>query len=417
MTFWLIAVVMTAAVLVLLMPAFFGRVRRHETDRDDQNVLIARQRLAELEADAARGVWSEDELARERAALEEALAQDLAPAETPPSVRSAAESAWAVALAVAIPVAASGLYLFLGEPRALLAPPPGAPAAAHPQAAGQGDTPSVETMIGRLESRLQVQPDDAEGWFMLARSYMMLERYSDAVTAFERLHGLVGDDANVLVRYADAVAMANGGRLAGRATALLARALELDPDQPQGLWLAGMAAAERNDHRGALGYWRRLEPLLSEQPESAAELRTLMARSQQRLDDSPAAQDPAEAGERAADAAASLKVAVALDENLAARVSPEDAVYIFARAVDGPPIPLAVVRRRVRNLPLVVTLDDSSAMAPGMTLSRFPTVRVGARISRSGNPMAQSGDLQGEVAPVVLAEVSRVELTITDVIP
>ncbi len=306
----------------------------------------------------------------------------------------------------------------LGEPRALAPTATTADVAAQQAGESGGDAQSIEAAVTVLEQRLQSAPDDPEGWFVLARSYMFLKRYDEAVSAFESLHRLVGDDPGMLVRYADAAAMASGGRITGRPFELVQRALAVDPNQAQGLWLAGMGAAEQGDHASALGYWRRLEPLLENDAASLAEIRELMARSEQQLaetgGDAAVAGAPAIA---AAAAAKSLTVSVALDDKLAPRVSPSDIVFVFARAVDGPPMPLAVVRRRAGELPLQVTLDDSMAMVPAMRLSQFEQVRVGARISRSGQAQAQSGDLQGEIASVTLADTATVKVTITDVVP
>lgn len=420
--FWLLSAAMLVIAVLLLMPALLGRRRLKDIDRDQQNVAIARQRLRELESAQAEGTVAADELAQARLDIEDALLTDLddeaAPARTAAGTTS---GYWAVAVALALPVAASGLYLKLGEPHAIAPTTTTADVAAQQDGESGGDAQSIEAAVTVLEQRLQSAPDDPEGWFVLARSYMFLKRYDEAVSAFENLHRLVGDDPGMLVRYADAAAMAGGGRIAGRPFELVQRALAVDPNQPQGLWLAGMGAAEQGDHASALGYWRRLEPLLENDAASLAEIRELMARSEQQLaetggtgDDAAVAAAPVIA---AAAAAKSLTVSVALDDKLAARVSPSDTVFVFARAVNGPPMPLAVVRRRAGELPLQVTLDDSMAMVPAMRLSQFEQVRVGARISRSGQAQAQSGDLQGEIASVTLADTATVKVTITDVVP
>ena len=114
-------------------------------------------------------------------------------------------------------------------------------------------------------------------------------------------------------------------------------------------------------------------------------------------------------------AAAAIRGVVRLDPKLAAQVKPDDTLFIFARAENGPPMPLAVVRRRAAELPIEFTLDDSLAMLPSMKLSNFPRVVVGARISRSGNAMPQSGDLQGSAGAVNVAAAGRVEITINSV--
>lgn len=420
--FWLLSTTLLALAVLLLMPALLGRRHLKDIDRDQQNVAIAQQRLGELEAAQVEGSVAADELTQARRDIEDALLTDLDDEATPQRPAAATASGyWAVAVALGLPVAASGLYLMLGEPRALAPTAITADVAAQQAGESSGDAQSIEAAVNVLEQRLQSAPDDPEGWFVLARSYMFLKRYDEAVSAFENLHRLVGDDPGMLVRYADAAAMASGGRIAGRPFELVQRALAVDPNQPQGLWLAGMGAAEQGDHASALGYWRRLEPLLENDVASLAEIRELMAYSEQQLAETGGTGDVAAVAAvpaiATAAAAKSLTVSVALDDKLAARVSPSDIVFVFARAVDGPPMPLAVVRRRAGELPLQVTLDDSMAMVPAMRLSQFEQVRVGARISRSGQAQAQSGDLQGEIASVTLADTATVKVTITDVVP
>ena len=274
---------------------------------------------------------------------------------------------------------------------------------------------------------------------------MAMKRYSEAATALEKLHKLVGDDPNVLVRYADALAMAGGGRLTGKPAQLVKQALTIDPNNSQGLWMAGMAARQQNDLHTALTHWRRLEPALANKPKLLAELRQQIADAVQRLNDQPATESasttapptesqpqpaaeqtpatPAETPDAvaatapASGAAPSITVQVSVHESLTQNVAPTDAVFIFARALTGPPMPLAVVRRQAADLPVTVTLDDSSAIMPAMTLSKFEEVMVGARISKSGTANPQSGDLQGEVAPVKTGDDKPVSVTISQIIP
>jgi cytochrome c-type biogenesis protein CcmH len=349
---------------------------------------------------------------------------------------------WAVmVVGFGIPVLAGSLYLGLGNPTTI--------GGVEIQAAGarvdDRHPESMEQMVANLAARLAANPNDPQGWSTLASSYMAMKRYSDAATALENLRTLVGDDPNVLVRYADALAMAGGGRLTGKPAQLIKQALTIDPNNSQGLWMAGMVARQNNDLHTALTHWRRLEPALANQPKMLAELQQQIASVVQRLGDEstpgsestepsvtasqpqPAVEQtpstPAESPATVAGAASvsgtapSITVRVSVSESLKQNVAPTDAVFIFARALKGPPMPLAVVTRQAADLPVTVTLDDNSAIMPAMTLSKFEEVMVGARISKSGTANPQSGDLQGEVAPVKTGDDEPVAVTISQIIP
>jgi cytochrome c-type biogenesis protein CcmH len=246
------------------------------------------------------------------------------------------------------------------------------------------------------------------------------------------LHKLVGDQAEILVAYADALAMVQEGKLAGKPAELLRRALELQPNQPQGLWLAGMAEDQQGNYQDAINYWHRLEPLLNEDPESLQEVRQLIARAEQRgglpakTAEGTKDQIPSLSSASASDSATisvesstakAITINVDLDPDLKEATAHDDSLFVFAQAVEGPPMPLAVVRKQVKDLPLVVTLDDSMAMMPAMSLSKFSEVKIGARISKTGNAMPQSGDLYGEVSPVAVDDKEPVQITIGERVP
>jgi len=271
----------------------------------------------------------------------------------------------------------------------------------------------MEQLVAGLAAKLQEEPENAEGWFMLGRSYMSMGRYPEAAAAFKRVHDLVGDEPAVMLRYADALAMAQGGKIAP--FELIQRALQIKPDDTTGLWLAGLGYEEQGQYEQAVQHWRKLEMMMQDDPAALNEVRNLIARAEQQLGRTVTVETtPAKP---AAVSSAALTVTVSLDAALQDKVSADDTVFIFARAMEGPPMPLAAVRKQVRDLPLTVTLDDSMAMMPQMKLSNFTDVTVGARISKSGAPRAQSGDLQGEISSVKTDNKSMIQLRIDQVVP
>jgi cytochrome c-type biogenesis protein CcmH len=333
-----------------------------------------------------------------------------APAEPPPRPLPLPMLAGLSGLVVAL---VAGGYLLVGAPLAL--DPSVRTAANH----GGADITyeQIEAMTQKLADRLKASPDDPVGWAMLGRSYAVLGRHADAVPAFKQALTLQPDDANLLTDYADALAVVNGRNLEGEPSKLIARALEIDPNNLKALSLAGTAAYLRQDFAGALRHWDKLALVA---PDSdfvrqiqrgidEARRQAGTAAAQAPGTRAPQAQAPripaqGQAPRTTASGAASASVSgtVTLAKSLAGKAAPDDTVFVFARAAEGSRVPLAILRKQVKDLPLTFTLDDSMAMSPAARLSGAPKVIVGARISKSGGALAQPGDLQGLSAPVDL---------------
>ena len=312
---------------------------------------------------------------------------------------------WAAFLvAIFVPGLAVLLYLQLGSPelagRIASAPP-------QMQAAkldhGKNGLPPVEDMIASLQQKLETNPDDAEGWYLLSRSFNSIKQYEKAAEAMKHAYELnQGENPTITMQYADALAMANGGMVAGEPEKLILQLLEKNPNYPQGLWLAGIAAQQQGLLEKAIGYWQRAVENLSGEPESQAELTRVIQHAQAELGGAQPSPTPVDSNTNTSNTAstAGITVNVALDTRLTDKAQPEDTVFVFAKATSGPPMPLAVQRLTVKQLPTTITLDDSQAMMPSMKMSNFPQVIVGARISRSGNPLPQAGDLEGLSQPM-----------------
>ncbi|MGD8619876.1 MAG: c-type cytochrome biogenesis protein CcmI [Gammaproteobacteria bacterium] len=423
--FWSLAAVMVMIALLFILPALF-RSRKPGTrgiDRDTLNVEVIRSQLAELDADLQIGRLSQDQYAAARRDLEQELLSDLAGSGPGDSGKTRSGQWAALVLIVAIPLLAAGLYNQLGsrEIIPLLAQMQANPPQQHPGSSGR---PSVEEMVNQLAERMRSQPDDIKGWTMLARSYVVLKRYDAAVDAYRNILRLGGNSPELLADYADALAMSAGGRFTPETGELLQRALAAQPDNVKALWLAGHWKNQEGDPAAAIEYWQKAAALLPADGEDAAVIGRQIAQAREQLGLPPQAvvQTAAAATESpvekpAAKAAPTIQVSVSLDPQLAAQVKPDDTVFVFARAAQGPRMPLAIVRKQVRDLPLSVSLDDSLAMSPAMVLSKFSEVSVGARISRSGNAMPQSGDLQGSKSPVAVGKDQTVAITIDSQVP
>ncbi|HJT97290.1 MAG TPA: tetratricopeptide repeat protein, partial [Rhodanobacteraceae bacterium] len=327
-----------------------------------------------------------------------------------------------LAVALLLPASALLLYRWIGTPEALdpanLAPPPGMHSAADLQQAMSG-----------LAAKLKEHPDDAQGWALLGRAYQAMNRTDDARDAFRQAHEHAPNDSDIAVEYAQALALASPEhRLQGESRALLDSVLKTDPRNQRALWLAGISDYQDENYASAIATWKTLLPLLPPDSDVARSVRNEIADAEARRDGRPppepeSAPDeaPAVASNAPTPAAAAgaprLTIEIALDPKLKDRLDPDATLFVFARAVSGPPMPLAIQRLKASQLPAKVTLDDSMSMMPAMTLSKFPQIVVGARVSKSGNAMPQSGDLQTLSAPLDSHRSEPVALTIDQVVP
>jgi len=437
-TFVLIAALMVAAALACVLVPLLKRGRPGGVAREASNVALLRGQLGELDADLAAGTMPRDQYEQAKRELEQRVLEEsqAIPQGTGAPAHSAA---WTAAiLGSAIPIMALLLYVTLGNHDAFT--PMATPTA---KGADHEVTPQqVEAMAAKLAARLEKEPGNVDGWVMLARTYYAMNRHADAARAFDRAVALLPDNADLLADYADSVGAAEGG-LRGKSLELIERALKADPTHWKALALAGTAAFERKDYRQAVEYWERMKktvppdsPIAGSIDASIAEARDLGG-----LKAGPAPGSPALAAAPAAPAAPDARAAagasgpapapaprspassgaavagtVSLAPALAAKAAPTDTVYVFARAAEGPKMPLAIIRKQVKDLPISFSLDDSMAMAPNFALSNFPSVIIGARVSKSGSAAPQSGDLEG-LSPAVKIGARDLSIVIDRALP
>ncbi len=394
--------------------------------KDQLRQLNEMIRVGELHGDAARK--ARDTLEAE--VLAAVLRRDAVSA---PLAVTARPSRRLIAGLVAFVLVVGGAgYAWLGNREGLLVPPGvRAPAdsggASHELGAGQ-----IEMMAEQLAGRLKEHPDDARGWSMLGRTYSVLGRFPQAKEAYQHVIDLRPQDAQAYADYADASAMANGGKLEGEPEKMIERALQLDPDNAKALSLAGTLALRRGDAALAASRWERALRGVEPASDMANQIQAALNEARQRSGPASlaASSAPSQAGAAdprtstsgiataAGDAAArapSVKVHVSVSTALRARAAPDDTVFVYARAVQGPKAPLAIQRLRVRDLPLIVTLDDAASMSPALRLSTATEVVIGARISKTGAALAQPGDLQG-LSPAVAVGAHDVRVEISDVV-
>lgn len=414
--FWVIAV----ALLLLAMWMVAGKLWRKPAgaalaqSASQSNLEVLRAQLQQIDQDLAQGRLDAAQHQAARAEVERRVFEeesvDLVPE------REGSPRATLLLLLVAVPVLVLGLYALVGSPQAL-SPPLAAQGEPSPQ--------DVEAMVAKLAERMEKKPpgnvDDTEGWVMLGRSYAVMQRYPEASRAFARALQLMPGDAQILVDQADVLAMQQGGNLQGEPLRLIELALKNSPSNLKGLALAGTAAFERKDYAVAVDYWTRASATAPPDSEFMRSLEQSIADARAAAGSGVAAAGPAAvpaaSGSAAkAQGAASISGRISLAPALAARAAPGDTLFVFARAAEGPRIPLAILKRSAADLPLTFTLDDSMAMSPELKLSGFANVVVGARLSKSGNATPQSGDLEGTTAALA-GHSSGIEIVIDTVRP
>lgn len=389
-----VATLVVAALALLLRPWWLG-VRRGDTTSanvaalDSQSALnaaIHRDRLAELERDRSSGTLSDADLVEAREELQRQLLDDTAAAETVAADR--VDRRGAIVIALALPLIAVGLYALLGSPAAVL------PSAVQAQRA----TADMEQAIAKLAAKLEQNPDNAEGWAMLARSYTSMGRWDDAERAYSRLGPNLGNNAELLAEFAEMLVQKNNG-FDDRTRDLIGKALKLEPNNMLALFLGGGDAFAGGRHAEAVALWERLLPQLEPGGEDARMVEANIARARERsgVAKAPAgSRGPAKAPPAGKAVSGRVELAPALKD----KANPDDVVFIFARAIDGPRMPLAAQRARVADLPMDFMLDDRQAVMPEATISSAQQIRVEVRVSKSGKATPGKGDLTGKSGPV-----------------
>ena len=413
--FWIFAAVLLVLALALVLPALLKSKNSVDKTVDtaaQANLSVLRSQLTQLDADFATGSINADQLALaksdiERRALEEESTPEIAVVPSR-SIRTA----WALGLA--IPLLALGVYGFLGNINAL------DPANLQAKAETDPTPEQIEAMVSAFAARLEAVPaseaPDPKAWEMLARSYAAMQKFPEANKAYKRAVELNPGNAQLLADHAEVLAMLQGQSMVGEPTKLLERALMLDPNNLKALALAGSAAFEKQDFAKAAQFWSKAQSLAPPGSDFAKGLASSVEEARAASGQKGKPQVTAKSAPTPAVAAVSVQGVVSLSPALKSKVAPDDTVFIFARAAAGPRMPLAILKRKASELPITFTLDDSTAMADELKLSKFELVIVGARVSKSGNAMPQSGDLIGQSTSVKLGG-SKLTLVIDQVQP
>jgi len=411
LTYWIVVSILIVVALIIIIPPLLRKSEIESADSDQRNINIAKERAKDLKNQLQTGNLSQHQFDEQYAELELTLGDDLDIEQT--QIHSASQGRWAIPIiAICIPLFSVPIYYSLGEPDALIKAEIKRPLNATNGKGAQ----DINTMVMQLAKRLKQDPSNAKDWILLGRSFKYLKQYKLAANSFAKAYAILGDDPEILLPYADSLAMVNNGRISGKPAELVFKALEKSPNDTTALWLAGMAKAEQRDFSQALKYWQKLLGILPKDSDSYKEVEQLIASIQPRTDQLTAEIKKEEilGGNAKPILAAKIQVQVDIAANIKTTLNANDTVFIYAKALTGPPMPLAIIRKKVSDLPLKVTLDDNMAMMPSMKLSNFKAVKVVARVSKSGTAMPQAGDYIGSLALPERSESQNVTIMINE---
>ena len=408
-TFWLLSALLIALALLFFWIPFFKRNESADADidRNALNVEIFKSRLAELKQELADNNLDQAGFDELKSELEKSLLTEVDDAQATFEHKRPGLLV-PLSLTVLVPAVAVLLYLQWGALDDLGKKPTVA------ESAPEHQMQDLNQQLEGLKAKLEANPNDPEGWFMLGRSYMAMERFPESLEAFERLTGLVGDHPEILSQQANALYFMNNNRINEQAQQYIDKALALNPNDAGTLSLLGMASFESGEFLAAYKHWQQL---LNSNQEAVNREALLEAITQvkQVMDEQGIAYPQTVAVEQAP--GAELQVSVSLDEGVSDKVNPDTIVYVLAQAAQGSRMPLAAVKLAIKDLPTTVTLNDSQAMGPMANLSSADTVIVRALVSLQGTAAAAPGDLYGLSQPVkVQGNDGIVELNIDQVV-
>ena len=416
LTFVVLTLLLVVAVLALLVWSLWRRPAAAPVDAHEQaNAQVYRDQSADLARELALGHMSEAEHAQALEELKWRLRDDsLSNPDVATTGATDKPRKTVLALCLMLPVCAVLLYGSLGTPLGL------DPAALARSAPDEGPNATVTPekiaqMVGQLERRLQDEPNNVDAWVMLARLQRSQEKFAASDKSFAKALSLTPDD-DLAIERAEVLAQIQGGDFSGEPWAVINRILKANPNQNNALLLAGSASFAEGRFAQAIQYWERVRASLPPQSEDLNALDSALAQARERLAPGRASAQLSDSGRASAQqspastsaqppsaasaAPARISGRVSLAPELAAQTSPGDTVFIYATPAQGGRMPLAIVRTTVAALPFDFVLDDSQAMGPQSKLSSASEVVLKARISKTGQAMAQPGELGVSLGPI-----------------
>ena len=411
--FWIIAsALLLFGLAFIVVPLAASRHGRDEPSRSEANRSLYDSKVEELRFDLEKGLLDQSEYDD---ALEDLQRNLLIDIEEKESVEWKSGKSFGLIAAVTILIPLTSILLYkqfsTGSDQVLVK-----------QQALSSQAQSLEASISALEQRLQENPDNIEGWKMLGQSNFIMRRYDKAIEAYTNAAELANHaDPNIMVLLAEASAYSNGENFGDHEKQLLAKALQINPNHERALWYAGYAAYISTEFSQAVAYWDKLLTMVpTDRPDVRETLVKFLNDARVKaglpeIDVAPAIADNA-TGEKSQ---RSITVSVELTEQMRDKVNSSDTLFIYARAANGPKMPLSLARLSVSDLPATVTLTEEMAMMPNMSLGQFDQVEAIARVSKSGQAITQAGDLiaKGISVDFTKSSSAKVSLSIDSIVP
>jgi cytochrome c-type biogenesis protein CcmH len=407
MIFTLIAVAASLIVaLILVWPLLSKKHQANIIKRDQVNLQSAVTRLVELKQELKEGQITAEQFEKYQLDIETVTAEDLNASNSSTATHGKGNTIVASSVVLIVLLASIFIYQKNGFKQEF-------EVAQQQLAVENSKQAETDKILSTVENFIKENPEDIESRVILAQVYIEEERFSDAAAIYRELYDINPEEPDVLVNYAEALARSHGNRLIGKPTDLLNEALQLAPNHGRALWLAGFAEQQAENNEQALKHWKHLLAGIEEGSEIYQKVVTIIAETEK----SKSTSTPTTLVQGDGVGTAAIEVMVTLAPEIADKLNSDTTLFVFARASEGPPMPLAVHRGTAKDLPLKVTLDDNMAMIPKMSLSNFPSVVIGARLSSNGQPQGQAGDLEGFSEIINVLENSSLELVIDSIKP
>ena len=423
--FWVIVIAIILATLALILPALLKPIQAVATDAKAEKNAIFRQQFEEIEQDRSNGVLDANQYDMAKSELERRMLDEIGAIKVL-SLNNKPDRLLAAALLILLPLISIIIYNKIGSPESITIPSivtnqMSEVATSQATAEHNAKAGDLEPLLNALKSKLEKNPGDGSGWALLARSYVELRRHAEAVPAYEKAVKMIPDDPQLLADYADALAVVNGHDLTGKPEELANQALKLDPHHTKSLLLAATAAFNRKDYNLAIKHWEQLQKdlpadsdVLPEVKASLNEVYILAGVKPPVLSENTKTQSLVK--NQKVSVAEGISGVVTLSPALVSKLDPTATVFVFARATQGPPMPLAITRTTAKELPYKYHLDDSSALMPSNKLSQASEVVVVARISKTGDAKPQAGDWQG-ISTAIKPSGDEVNIEINQILP
>lgn len=410
LNFWIICALLLIIALIIILPSLLAKQAPADLDRKKINRAVYEKKLLELEGDLNNDLIDQEQYNIAKSDLERSLIDDLENHKE--VVLNRSNKILPIIVLLVLPAIAVFSYLKLNNGLVSLDPE-----FERTMASQQGQMPAIEDAIIELEAKLKKDPDNLDGWQMLGRSYLVSKRFEDAVNAYAKANELAnGANPDVLISYGEAKGFAAGNKFDESSMALFTKALKINPNNERGLWYAGLAAYQLQNYESSVEH---LQKLLQRVPSDQTDVRKSLVKylNDARQKAGMEIVEDSTNSEQTDNSKSKITVNVTLSDELHKNFENSDTLFIYARAMNGPKMPLALVKMTAEDLPTTVTLDDSVSMMPSMTLSSMEQVEVIARISKSGQAVMQSGDIFGSIQSVKTDQSETVDVVISELVP